>query len=52
MKLWLALVLVPSVALTVTEYVLAEPVTVPVINPVLELIDNPEGRPVAEKVQP
>jgi hypothetical protein len=44
-------VLVLSVAVTVTVY--GEPaaspvVTVPVIRPLLELIDRPAGRPVAE----
>jgi hypothetical protein len=48
-KLWLAL-LVPSDADTVVAYGLPEGAvleTVPEINPVVELIDSPVGKPVA-----
>jgi hypothetical protein len=47
-KGWVTLAPWPSVAVTEAEYVLAEPVIVPLIKPLLELIDKPDGKPLAE----
>jgi hypothetical protein len=47
-KLWLALAPWPSLAVTEAEYVLGDPVIVPLIRPEVGLIDSPEGKPVAE----